>query len=193
MTSAGGKWDLNPEAFARLLSCLSPDHEAAAREYERVHDMLLDFFTWRGCQNPGQEADETLDRVARRLEEGESVAHIHRYIHGVARRVFAESIRRRERERQTLAELKASAAQAATGRDEALSTCLQECLGMLPAGEGPMLSEYYSAHEAGDAEGRRTMAQQLGITYGALRVRVLRARGHLEKCLDACLEGKGFR
>jgi DNA-directed RNA polymerase specialized sigma24 family protein len=192
MTSVdGGKWDLTPEAFERLLAHLAPDREVAAREYERVRRMLLNFFGWRGSPCPGAEADETLDRVARRLAEGESIEHVQRYIYGVARRVFSEVAKRRERERAQLSQWSPDRGADVSRVKEDRSACLDECLPHLPADERTLLREYYEGPGGIYLEGRRELAQRLGITYGALRVRAHRARVVLERCVVGCLRRKG--
>jgi len=192
MTSAGRKWDLTPEAFDRLLAHLAPDRDAAAQEYERVRRMLLNFFGWRGCQSPGEEADETFDRVARKLEEGEPVEHIHRYIFGVARRVSSESSKRRDRERAMLTDLVPSPAGSGTSLNEDRSACLDTCLPRLAPDDRTLLAEYYAGRGRANQANRRRQADRLCISYGAMRVRAHRARTQLEGCLTACLKTKGW-
>src|SRR5687768_7102752 len=143
MTSAGRRWVLSPDAFHRLLERFSPDREAAAQEYERVRRMLLNFFGWRGSPNPGDEVDETLDRVARKLEEGEAVEHVHRYIYGVARRVFSESTKKRERERAMLHELGTLPVGRSNRLNEDRSACLESCLPHLSGEDRLLVAEYY--------------------------------------------------
>ena len=189
MTSAGRNWDLTPEAFDRLLAHLGPDREAAAREYERVRRMLLNFFGWRGSPVPGEEADETFDRVARKLEQGEAVERMHAYIFGVARRVFSESAKRRDRERLMRAEI---APPVESPIKEDRGACLDECFPRLAADDRALLSEYYRGSGRANQVNRRGQADRLGLTSGALRVRAHRVRLQLEDCLTTCLKGKGW-
>src|SRR4249919_1835401 len=53
--------------FAGLLARLDPDPDRAAAEYERLRRALGKFFDWRGHPAPDECADETLDRLARKL------------------------------------------------------------------------------------------------------------------------------
>src|SRR5262245_34430828 len=99
-------WTLSPEAFERLLTQLGPDREHAAREYQRVRGRLHDFFDCRGCDAADVLADETLDRVARRLAAGEDVQRLANYAYGVARRVLFEWQKRRTREEAALSALR---------------------------------------------------------------------------------------
>src|SRR5262249_8961815 len=100
MTSPSStRWKLSAEALESLLARLGPDPESAGQEYEAVRGSLILFFDRRGMAHPDALADETLDRVARRLAEGEVVAHLHGYVFGVAQRVCSESQRSSGRER----------------------------------------------------------------------------------------------
>src|SRR5258708_5090601 len=67
---AGTRWPLSPEAFERLLMALSPDREGAAIAYEQLRYGVLGLLRWWGARQPGELADQPLDRVASRLETG---------------------------------------------------------------------------------------------------------------------------
>ena len=179
------------QAFDRLLAHLAPDREVAAQEYERVRRMLLNFFGWRGCPSPDEPADETLDRVARKLDEGVPVEHVHRYIYGVARRVFTDWTRQRDRERDMLAEWRP--ADASSGVDEDRSACLAECLPRLSPDGRELLAEYYQGPGRVYLKRRKLIAERLGITEGALRVRAHRARTEIESCISECVARKRGR
>src|SRR5262245_36371747 len=66
------QWSLTHEALGQLLERLGTDPATAGREYLALRDRLVDYFAWRGTHRPDVAADETLDRAARRLEEGET-------------------------------------------------------------------------------------------------------------------------
>src|SRR5262245_58937293 len=84
---------LGDEAFQSLLRALHPDRERAAERYEDIRVRLQGFFTWRGSRWPEEMADETIDRVARRLAGGEQIrsSEIGRDFLGVARNVIREA------------------------------------------------------------------------------------------------------
>src|SRR5688500_595493 len=82
--------------LAGLLARLHPDADRAAEEDERLRRALVKCFDWRGGWPPDDCADETLDRLARRLEEDTSVADVRNYAHGIARLVLLERRRRPE-------------------------------------------------------------------------------------------------
>src|SRR5262245_15146027 len=60
---------LRSEQFEALLKRLGPDREAAGIRYEELRHRLLTVFEYRRCHDPEKLADQTLDIVARRLQE----------------------------------------------------------------------------------------------------------------------------
>ena len=104
------RWVLNRPAFAALLSSLDPDEARAAEKYERLRQKLIIFFSSRRGPEPEESADDTLDRVSRRIDEGEPVRDVSHFAYGVARLVLSESLRRVRRHRRLLKDLAASIA-----------------------------------------------------------------------------------
>src|SRR5688572_22512511 len=86
-------WAVTEDSFEGLLVRFDPDREKAGRKYEVTRRKLLEFFEARGSNTPDEHADETFDRVARRVAEGEIVNDINRYCYGVARLVWMEACR----------------------------------------------------------------------------------------------------
>ena len=182
-------WTLNPEAFERLLLSLGSDRERAAREYQRIRGKLADFFDCRGCDCPDLLADETLDRVARRLAEGEDVQRLPNYAYGVARRVLLEWHKRHTREEAALAALQRTGPEPRdAAKVEAEVACLERCLAELPEDGRALIVAYYREAGLMPLEGRKLLAGRLGLTYGTLKTRAHRIRGRLEECLRECLE-----
>ena len=184
-----GRWSLTPEAFDRLLGRLGADAEAAAREYETIRGRLNNFFDWRGAVSPEALADETLDRVARRLDEGETVEHLRAYCYGVAKRVLLEWEKQRAREQVALRDFRPGSA-----NDELSSTvegrvaCLERCLRELPDDSRELIVGYYQGAGRSHLEGRKLLADRLGITYATLKTRAHRIRARLEEALRGSLE-----
>ncbi len=89
----GDPRSITAEGLARLLVRLHADAEQAGQEYERLRRALVKFFDWRGVPAPDECADETIDRLARKLDET-IVADVRHYAHGIARLVLLE--RRRQ-------------------------------------------------------------------------------------------------
>ena len=74
--SSKTKWTLTAEAFAKLLACLDPDAETAGEKYEAIRQKLVKFFDWRGAHFPEDCADETLNRVTRKIDEGDVIQDV---------------------------------------------------------------------------------------------------------------------
>src|SRR5687768_12469945 len=87
MATAGG---LTGRALHGLLARLGGGDDAAAAEFEGIRRRLLDFFDRRGVATADARADETLDRVARKIEAGERVENVRAYCYGVAKKVLLE-------------------------------------------------------------------------------------------------------
>ena len=62
-------WSLSQEAFDALLDWLDSDREQAGIKYEQIRSRLIKIFTGRGCVDPEDLADETINRVTRKLKE----------------------------------------------------------------------------------------------------------------------------
>ena len=60
---------LGSEPFEALLLRLGSDRETAGERYLQLRQRLVAVFEYRHCPRPEELADETLDRVARRLQE----------------------------------------------------------------------------------------------------------------------------
>jgi DNA-directed RNA polymerase specialized sigma24 family protein len=183
------RWSLTRQALGRLLERLDPDPEAAGRAYEALRMRLLDYFDWKGAHRPEVAADETLDRLARRLEEGEAVERVEAYAHGVARLVLLEHLRLQLREQRASAAMAHQPAGAPPADEEARIACLTRCLERLPPEDRALIVAYYEGAGRSHLEGRKDLATRLGIGYATLKTRAHRLRLRLETCLRECLDG----
>ena len=57
------------EGFSQLLDWLDPDVDQAGSKYEVIRTRLTHMFSCRGCHEPELLADQTMDRVARKMAE----------------------------------------------------------------------------------------------------------------------------
>lgn len=62
--------DLTPELFDRLLERFSSSRIEAGERYNAMRARLIQFFVWQGIEIPEDQADEVINRVARRIGEG---------------------------------------------------------------------------------------------------------------------------
>ena len=198
MPSTKKDWVLTSEALDRLLRFLDQNREHAAQKYEDLRQMLVTFFEFRGLTNTDQLADETINRVARRLSEGEQIeASPGTYFYAVARNVWREQLAKPDLS-SALDEVSARlladdpAAQLAreaecTERERRLE-CLERCLAELPAESRDLVINYYRGEKSSRIEARKELAEQLGIQPNALRIRLCRLRDKLERCVTKCLQ-----
>jgi hypothetical protein len=85
--------ELTPQSFAKLLAILAPSPESAGEKYEQLRRQLIKFFEWRGSHISDQLADETLNRLARKIDEGEQIEkNVTAFSFGIARFVFLETL-----------------------------------------------------------------------------------------------------
>jgi DNA-directed RNA polymerase specialized sigma24 family protein len=156
----------------------------AEAEFERLRRTLLRFFDWRGASAPDDLADETLDRLARKLQEGTAVADLGAFAHGIARLVLHESVRGDARHRGLDGVEPHAPAPRESGEAELLAVRLERCLAALPRDSRELLLAYYSGGEGGrKIETRRRLARQWRLTQNALRSRVQRVRDRVESCV----------
>ena len=195
MTGPRRAWTLDGDAFERLLAFLDTDREQGARKYEDIRRRLVKLFAWRGCTNPDEYADRTIDRVARKLLEGADihVTEAYQYFHGVAMNVLREQWREAARTPEPLDERAAHLAvepepdreSERAIRDTQL-TCLDSCLERLAEAQRELLLDYHGGDR--HIERRQALAVSLGIPLNALRIRVHRIRVSVERCVTACVD-----
>jgi DNA-directed RNA polymerase specialized sigma24 family protein len=192
MSSQGGRaegkkhWILTSDAFEQLLSTLAPERDSAAVAYEQLRQRTIGLLSWWGASKPEELADETFDRVARKLAEGAPIPResLGAFVRGVARRVFYES----GRERFAPLTGREEAPSLQSSDLEAASECLETCLGSLAGSDRTLLIRYYGAGPTADL--RRRIADELQISRTALRIRTHRLRASLERCVTTCLDRK---
>lgn len=193
-------WSLTEEAFKSLLAQLDSDTEAAAERYEIIRAEIIKLFECRGCASPLDLADETINRVARRIIEGQEIppGSIEAYFYGVARNVMREHLRNPEREWTSIETLPPSdhpAEDPEKTDDERLERyslerrleCLDSCVEKLSPETRDLAISYYRGREKTRIENRQQMALSLGIPLNTLRIRIHRIRERLETCLFNCL------
>jgi len=194
-------WILTAEAFDKLLASLNSDRESAAREYENIRRKLITFFESRDCPTPEDQADTTINRVARRITEGVAIYSKDpaSYFYGIARNVLQEHWEEKARiyapqEDFSLASHFAEDPNEVKEKEiERLSfeqqmQCLEQCMEGLPAKNRELIIGYYQGSSNTKIKSRKQLAEQLQIPINALRIRALRIREKLEACLDNCLE-----
>jgi len=185
------QWQPTPEDFNLFLRWLDQDMEKAAQCYETVRLNLITILSRRGCHRAEELADETFNRVMRRLPEmiDTYVGEPSRYIVVVARNLHLEYVKEMERQ-ESLPEhdhTDLSAVQSDNSKEQEAS-CLEQCLKQLSQDQRRLVVEYYLEDKRAKINHRKRMADELGIGLNALRIRAHRIRAVLEDCLKQCLQ-----
>lgn len=193
-TESRTKWSSNEESFARFLTWLADGRNSDGQAYLDLRSRLVGYFERKGCLSADDLADETLERVNRRLDE---VGRIDvetpaKFCYITAKFVFLEYLRgtRRKESSADAAEIervKGTDDRKDEGdRKELLARCLDGCLSELPAGERTLIVEYYFGERRTKIDHRRALAEKLGISPNALAIRACRIRERLERCIKKC-------
>jgi DNA-directed RNA polymerase specialized sigma24 family protein len=174
---------LTREALESLLAVLGPDREQAGLQYETIRRKLVRLFEWRGCAFPDELADETINRVARRMAEGVELrsADPYGYFCAVAHLVYKEVLRRQARERAALESGDWPPAAAEEPEDDRRLDILRGCLETLDPDQRLLVLQYHQ--DENHIRCRKDLSQELGVPMNALRIRVHRLRRKLEECV----------
>jgi DNA-directed RNA polymerase specialized sigma24 family protein len=189
-------WSITSSAFHRLLEWLDDGKNSEGETYLEMRQRLVDYFDRKSCLTPNEFADETLNRVARRLEEegmieSETPA---KYCYITARFVFMEYLRGMDKSSipldDTLQQKIAVADNLKEEKEfkEKMLNCLEHCTNQLESSNRSIIISYYFGEERIKIENRRSLAQKLGISVNALSIRACRIRDKLESCVGKCAD-----
>jgi DNA-directed RNA polymerase specialized sigma24 family protein len=199
MAESRKDWRHNPGAFRQFLNWLDEGVDSGGERYLEMRRRLARYFDRRNCRSPDDLADETLNRVARKLEERGEIVGVSpgQYCFTVAKFVLLESGRRIEHHQTSLDDAQGfgrvmpglalpSGPDVTEVAKEWLFDCLERCLGKLSSGDRELILEYYRGEQRAKIERRSQLAGRLGLTKNALSIRACRIRDKLEICVDAC-------
>jgi DNA-directed RNA polymerase specialized sigma24 family protein len=188
-------WVLNQEAFRKLLAWLDEGKDSGGERYIEIRQRLKSYFDRKNCLSSDELADETLNRIARKLEEKGSITDISalHYCYMTAKFVFLENVRSPKAVPQDSAELPDVGTNTAgfaetetTEENEKTLTCLEKCLAKLAAADRDLILEYYRGERRTKLEARSGLAMRLALTMNALGIRACRIRSKLEACVNQC-------
>jgi RNA polymerase sigma factor (sigma-70 family) len=186
--------DQKPVPFESLLRLLDPERERAGEKYEQLRRKLIKFFEWNSCFPPEDLADETFKRLEHKIDKVQ-IVDVGGFTWGIAKNVRQETRKQAGRtlhipdlERREGSWPDPYDSEEAIGekiQQERRLKCLQLCLQRMAKSDRELFLAYHNV--SGESlPYRREMAQRLGLTLGALRVRVNRLRAQLEKCARQC-------
>lgn len=181
--------DINQKEFEKFLNWLDTDKELAGQKYESIRFRLIKIFYARGCYTAEELADESIDRVIKKINkiaetyEGDPTL----YCYGVARNVFLEYTRRPKTE-----ELPDIIIQAETDSTETETDyqCIRKCLGKLKPEQRRLIISYYKGKKRDKIMRRKEIERELKITNESLRIRVFRIKKILYECIQNCNKQK---
>ena len=148
-------WVMSQETFEALLDWLDSDREEAGMKYEEIRSKLIKYFLPASQSDAEALADETINRVARRLNEvkdqvyGERV----RYFYGVARKVLLEYLRRKHPQHDPGPVVDSE-------RVELEYWCLEECMAKLSPENRDLVLRYYAFDGRERIEQRKLLAEK---------------------------------
>lgn len=199
MATRKKNWTLTQDALDKLLALFDADVERAGEKYELMRKKLIRFFQSRRSNLSSELADEVLNRIARRAEEGEEIRRetLAEYFYGVAHNVLKEFLRSPENAFASIDALsdrlsehpgQVEERKAEKYESERRLRCLESCAEKLPAETRDLIVSYYEEEEGAKIRNRRRLAESLGVPMNALRIRAHRIRAKLEKCVTDCLD-----
>jgi DNA-directed RNA polymerase specialized sigma24 family protein len=164
---------------------LDPDRDTAAQKYETIRASLIRIFAAKGFSDAEDLADEVISRVCKKLPEirDSYVGERAHYFRGFVPNLIKERYRRKEipTDEFPVAEIKKT-----NHSDE--YECLLRCLQFLTPEKRELILDYHVYEGHDKIEQHEVMAQELGISEGALRGRAHHVRARLEECVLKCIQ-----
>jgi DNA-directed RNA polymerase specialized sigma24 family protein len=187
-------WTPTEPAFRRFLDWLDEGHDSKGERYLEMRRRLVRYFDQKRCATADDLADETLNRVARRLEEEGTItdASPAHYCYIVAKFVFLEHLRLVRPEVNSddsdfdAAAIVASSNSPPDQTAQKMLDCLDLCLQKLVPVERDLILEYYRGEQGEKIRRRRELSEKLELSANALSIRACRIRDRLEECVGKC-------
>jgi hypothetical protein len=175
------RWQLTQATLLCLLHALDTQESLAVERYQRLHERLTFFFMRHRCFHPEELADTVINRLARKLADGETISNIEAYALGVARMVEREDRTKSIREQMSYAELQRNGlnAEATTIDKEIALDKMEKQFAALPESSQRMLSQYHHGRGLARIRQRQKIADDLGISITTLRKRVFDLQNRL--------------
>jgi hypothetical protein len=179
---------IKQEDFDKLLCWLNPDRDLAGKKYESIRQSLITIFVWHGCNDGEDLADETINRVLKKISPVKEfyVGDPALYFYGVAKKVLLETKRRADREveiehARNLSDLSYLEDSLEKDRTEALEALLDEWLKTLTHRERDLLLNYYADEGIARIRNRKKLGKAWKLSSAALRQRVHRLKVDFER------------
>lgn len=177
------------QPFNFFLSSLSSDRDTAEKKLKDIRRRLVIMLDCRGCHCSEDLAHEAMLRFARRLPNmdppfaGDPIP----YLYTVAYNLYLEYL---DKQLPPLPEDFTEIPQPdedAVKAKEQLHKCLDTCLDGMDLERRELVLDYYRLEKQSKIDFRKSLAEKLGISVNALRIRLHNIRADLEKCIEQCL------
>jgi len=188
---------INQSNFDKLLNWLGVSGEEAAHEYERIRRTLIKIFLSRGFTNAEDLTDETIDRVAEKIGEIETIYTGEKilYFLSVAKFIRQEAYRKKEIQigDSDFADSPSNTNIFPVNEREfskLQKKCLNECFSKLKQRHKTLILEYYDNVREEKISHHKKLAEENSVSMSALRNQVYRVKMRLSECVKNCSEQK---
>jgi DNA-directed RNA polymerase specialized sigma24 family protein len=196
-------WTPTQGSFRDFLHWLDQGVDSGGEKYLEMQRRLVAYFDRKNCLAPDQLADETLARVAQKLQDKGEISDLSpaHYCYVTAKFVFLEHLRHAKHGQASLQQFSVSGEPGsspavgpfpATDHDEKeqMLECVDRCLKKLSSADSELILEYYQGERQEKIERRRQLSLRLGLSTNALSIRACRIRTRVEACVRDCC-GRG--
>ena len=168
-----------PDSFDELLMRLEPACSDTQEAYNRCRHSLIKFFQWRNCEDSEGLADDTIARLVQKHSVGVKIQSDkpYSYLYAIALNVFREYLRHKKKVEKIQNNWRP-----VTHFNDKYVSCKKQCFERLSSDKQDLLNRYYGSNETPER-----IAETLGISLGALRLRVYRIKeDELRPCYRNC-------
>jgi DNA-directed RNA polymerase specialized sigma24 family protein len=194
-------WVPTQGSFQDFLQWLDQGVDSGGEKYLEMHRRLVAYFDRKNCLTAAELADETLARVAQKLQEKGEITELSpaHYCYVTAKFVFLEYLRHTKHGRAGLEEFSVQpgadsvvvpVAGDGSGEQEKMLSCLDRCLHKLSAADSELILEYYQGEKHEKIQRRRELGVRLGLSANALTIRACRIRTKVEQCVKHCCKSE---
>lgn len=184
---SNGEGGLSPDDFARFLSWLSKDNEVALKRYWAIRKRLISFFVRKGCSDPLELFDKTVDRIIRKIRAGGEYTNQDAFCYGVARNIWLEHNRKPTPDPLVTDNIPSPPDDEGELLEQKLK-CLEGCMEELSPRSRDLITRYHQNQGRKKIESRKELAKEHG-GENTLRIKAFRIRKSLHDCVNACLAG----
>lgn len=156
----------------------------AGLDYKTIHRVVTLLFVSRECGADSEWlADVTLERVAKKIHNGEEVRSFVAYSKKFAELIWLEYCRDREKLREAMRDWARQVPKyyEFEERTDLRRKCQETCLNRMQKDERQLLGKYYL-----QPADRQVLAKELGLEIATLRTIIHRIKLRLRKCVEVC-------